>query len=237
MFKADSSQGNFSYVADEAAERVRMAYLNHGHFKAQVDAQRVPIAGRTAMYDVVVSVVEEGKQYRLGDLRIVDMKAFPEPQLRDLFPIQRGEIFSRQKVAKGLENLRKLYGSEGYINFTSLPNPVFDEALARVNLQVDTDEGRPFHWGNLHVEGMRAQDSEILLHTWEGLRGQVYGSDNHELDGFLRKFFYPVRRGTRLADCAIKKTDDVGGTVDIYLNLIWNPDITRRAADTDGLVR
>jgi outer membrane protein insertion porin family len=42
--------------------------------------------------------------------------------LRHLFPIKDGDIISREKIGKGLENLRKVYGQFGYINFTSVPD-------------------------------------------------------------------------------------------------------------------
>lgn len=232
---AGSSLSEPSGLADEAAERVRLAYQDDGYFKAEVDAKPVPVAGEAARFDVVVEVRVEGKQYRFGDLRFVHVKAFPEPQLRDLFSLQRDEVFSRQKIVKGLENLRRLYGSEGYMNFTAVPNIEFDEARARVNLQVDIDEDRPFHWGHLHVEGMREQDSDILLKAWEGLRAQTYSSDRRELDRFLRKFFQPLRKGTSLADCAIIETNDVAGTVDVYISLFWNPDIITQARKTTSL--
>ena len=145
---ANPSQWDPSGMADEAADLVRAAYQNHGYFKAQVDAKTVPVgAGIAATYDVVVQALEEGRRYRLGDLRVVDMKAFPESRLRDLFPIQRGVIFSRETIAGGLENLRRLYGSEGYVNFAAVPNTEFDETQASINLLVDIDEGASFPLG------------------------------------------------------------------------------------------
>ncbi len=44
-----------------------------------------------------------------------------------MFPIKDGDVFDRDKIAKGLDNLRKAYGQLGYINYTSVPEPTFDE--------------------------------------------------------------------------------------------------------------
>src|SRR5204863_204501 len=89
--------------------------------------------------------------------------------------------------ADGLENLRRLYGSQGYLNFTPVPNTRFNEDSETVDLEIDVDEGRQFRWGNLHVDGMRDLDREVLLRSWEGIRGQLYTSDNQELERFRRE--------------------------------------------------
>jgi outer membrane protein assembly factor BamA len=205
--EADSSPWDPSGLADEAAERVRAAYQNDGYFKVQVDARLVPVTRETAAkYDVLVQVSEEGKQYRLGNLYFLHMKAFPESQLRDLFPIERGEIFSREKIAKGLEKLRRVYGDNGYINYTGVPNTEFDETNNTIDLGVDVDEGHLFHWGSLHADGMRDQDREIVLNAWEGYRGQVYRSGDQELDRFVRKFFQPLRKGQTWPNAQSRKS-------------------------------
>jgi len=233
--EAASLQADFS---EEAAEQVRATYQNSGYFKAEVEAKAVPIGREAApRYDIVVQVLQTGKQYRLGDLQLIHRTAFPERRLRDLFPVQRGEIFNREKIARGLDNLRRLYGSKGYVNFTSVPDTKFDEQQAIVNLQVDIDEGRAFHWGKLHLDGMRNHDSTILLKAWDELQGQIYSSGNQDLERFFRRFFRPLRKDTSLDDCVITKVDDAGATVDVYLNLIWNPELIRHPAKTDRVAR
>lgn len=215
----------------EASERVRMAYQDEGYCKVQVEAKASPIdPNGLARWDILVRVLQPGQQYRLGQIGIIHATVFPEKRLRDMFPIQRGEIFSREKIAKGLQDLRRLYGSLAYLNFVYVPNTTFDEDSATANLEIDVDQGRQFRWGNLHADGMRDQDRAILLAAWEGWRGQVYRPDNRKLDEFLRKYFYPLRKGVRRTECSFKKVDGFDGTVDVYLTFVGNPDITTRRA-------
>ena len=69
--------------------------------------------------------------------------------LRDLFPIKDGDIFSREKVAAGLENLRKSYVDLGYLNFTDVPDTVSDDAMGMISLEINMDEGKQFHVSNI----------------------------------------------------------------------------------------
>ena len=171
-----------------------------------------------------------GQQYRLGQIGIIHATVFPEKRLRDMFPIQPRRNFQsgedRQRPAGPSTSLRFL----AYLNFVYVPNTTFDEDSATANLEIDVDEGRQFRWGNLHADGMRDQDRAILLAAWEGWRGQVYRPDNQKLDEFLRKYFYPLRKGVRRTECSFKKVDGFDGTVDVYLTFVWNPDIATRRA-------
>ena len=70
--------------------------------------------------------VEEGEQYRLGGITFKNNKAITNTKgLRGLFPIKDGDIFDRDKVAKGLENLRKAYANrlhQLYVRFRTPPD-------------------------------------------------------------------------------------------------------------------
>ena len=216
--------------ADEAAERVRAAYQDNGYFKVQVAGELMPATkSRTdRRVSIVVRVLDAGQQYRLRDLRWKSTSAFSEQQLLNLMPIHPGEIFSRSKIAKGLEEARKLYQSHGYMNFTSIPNAVIDEAARSIGLEIDVDEGSVFHWGDLHIEGMTEADKRELLRGWDGLRGQVYASNAHQaLDKFFATYFRPLRSGVTPSDYAKWKIDEAARTVDVYLSLMANPSLLK----------
>jgi outer membrane protein assembly factor BamA len=175
--ETSSISGDRTGVAEEASERVRAAYQNEGYFKAEVTAKAVPVAeDSTGRYDIAIKVLVEGKQYRLGDLRLIHMTAFSEPELRDVFLIQRGEIFSREKISKGLEELRRVYGREGYINFTAVPDTVFDENNDSINLEIDVDEGKQFRLRSVEVLGVDAETKARVLNDLAVKPGDVYNS-------------------------------------------------------------
>jgi len=113
---------------EEDTERVRAEFQNRGYFKAIVGDPKTEIrdTGRTGFripllmsgpgkaVDITMPI-EEGDQYRLGEITFKNNKAVPNTKaLRSLFAIRDGDIFSREKIAKGLENLRKAYTELGY---------------------------------------------------------------------------------------------------------------------------
>ena len=69
--------------------------------------------------------------------------------LRQAFAIEHDDVFDTEKIQRGLDELRKLYASQGYINFVPVPNTYPNDQTGTVTLRVDIDEGKRFRIGNL----------------------------------------------------------------------------------------
>ncbi|MBV9622574.1 MAG: outer membrane protein assembly factor BamA, partial [Acidobacteria bacterium] len=110
---------------EDDIELVREALQNRGYFKANVGQPQtkirdtghggfhVPLVqhGQGKAMDITVPI-EEGDEYRLGSITFKGNKAIANTTaLRSLFPIKDGEVFNRQKIAKGLDNLKNAYGT------------------------------------------------------------------------------------------------------------------------------
>src|SRR5260370_8154315 len=91
--------------------------------------------------------VEEGKLYHLRNMNFTGVKLFrtPEVLMKPLFGMTTGDIFSTDKLRKGIENMRKLYGKFGYIDF--VPEPDFhpaEDGSDQIDLTLTADEGKQF---------------------------------------------------------------------------------------------
>lgn len=216
---ANQSPDGVSRVADLAEERVRAAFQNEGYFKVKVSAAAELVISNTEnrQFDVVVKVLDYGQRYTLHEAHFINAKAFSEAELLKLIPVQPGEIFSRAKIATGLEALRQRYEGAGYINFTSIPNTEFDEAGASVRLNIDVDEGKLFRWGDLHITGLDARKTQKLADGWEDLAGKPYSPE--ALREFCAKFF-PAARGTDPAKYTRREANVRMGTVDVFIEFV-----------------
>jgi outer membrane protein insertion porin family len=175
---------------NEDVERVRAEYQNRGYFKVLVQDPKTEIhdTGHTGFHvpllqkglgksvDITMPI-EEGDRYKLGSITFKNNKAIhSEKALRSLFPIKDGEVFSREKIAKGLENLRKAYGEFGYINFTSVPDTKFDDEKKLVNLEIDVDEGKQFYVRRIEFEGNTTTRDKVIRREIALEEGQIYNS-------------------------------------------------------------
>ncbi len=165
-----------AWVAD-LAERVRDEWQRHGYYAARVNKiERNLLASFSGRALVSVTVdLQEGPQYRLGTLTFRNNKRFSSEQLRGIFPLRDGEIFATDKIRQGLENLRTLYGTVGYINMTAVPNEYIDRLNNRISLDVDLDEGSEYRVGKVRILGLPNGVDEKSSVEQLGLKsGDVY---------------------------------------------------------------
>ena len=197
-----------TYFEEEIGERIRGALRDLGYFKAVVDEPKFSFPAQEEERRAYITVkAEPGAQYRLGEIRFERATIFPAPQLRDLFSMRRGDVFDITKVSRGLDELRKLYGTRGYINCVVNPVPRMDESLRTIDLVMDVDEGKPFAFGKLYLEGVEPHPGagKELVNSWKTLEGKRYNP--LELQHWLlaNHFDWKV---SALASDSIKTTED-----------------------------
>jgi len=219
---------------EEDTERVRAEFQNRGYFKVLVDEPKTEIhdTGHTGFHipglqpglgksvDITMPI-EEGDRYRLGTITFKNNKAIQsQAALRSLFPMKDGEIFSREKVAKGLENLRKAYGGEGYINFTSVPDTKFDDEKKTVDLTVDVDEGKQFYVRRIEFQGNTTTRDKVIRREIALEEGQIYNSRYWELSLLrLNQLGYFDQLKPDDPNTTERHLDEKAGTVDLTLKV------------------
>src|SRR6202041_1853707 len=180
---------------EEDTERVRAEYQNRGYFKAGVSDPKtqihdtghkgfhIPIlqSGPGKAVDITMPI-EEGDKYRLGKITFKNNKAISNTAaLRSLFPLKDGDVFSREKIAKGIEALRKAYGEYGYINYTAVPSTTFDDEKKTANLEIDIDEGKQFYVRRIEFTGNTTTRDKVIRRELALEEGSVYNSRLWEL--------------------------------------------------------
>jgi len=219
---------------EEDTERVRAEYQNRGYFKANVSDPKTQIhdtghkgfhiplfqAGPGKAVDISMPI-EEGDQYRLGTITFKNNKALSNSTaLRTLFPLKDGDIFSREKIAKGLENLRKAYGQYGYINFTSVPNTTFDDEKHIANLEIDVDEGKQFYVRRIEFQGNTTTRDKVIRRELLLEEGGIYNSRMWELSlQRLNQLSYFDQLKPDDPNVTDKKLDEKNGQVDLTLKV------------------
>ncbi|HLK69714.1 MAG TPA: outer membrane protein assembly factor BamA [Bryobacteraceae bacterium] len=162
---------------EEDKERIRQAYQDKGYFNATVldeTVNIVPRGGRgwrlplikmnnPGIYADITIPVQEGRLYHLNEAKFQGVKLFREPTvLLNLFGMHQGDVFSTDKLRKGIENLRKLYGQFGYIDF--VPEPSFDVIpnTDKIDLTITADEGRQFFIRRIDFSGNTTTRDKVI---------------------------------------------------------------------------
>ena len=116
---------------------------------------------------VTVPIVE-GKIYRIGEMKIEGNSIFSEEQIRSVIGLNKGDMANAEKISKGLfENLKKIYGSQGFIEYTAEPVPTFKDNAQTpnegvVDFTITIVEGKQFTLRRLEFSGNTFTRDSVL---------------------------------------------------------------------------
>ena len=156
-FQADSD-----WLAELAEVPVRNAWQEHGYFTVLPTAESQVLSRDSTTLHVSVTVhVKEGLQYRLSEVRFQSTQdprpgsdLFPLGELRQQIPLRDGDLFNAERVREGLEALQRLYGSKGYVDFTSEPRTDVDNEHQTISLTIVLSEEKQYRVGSVEVLGL-----------------------------------------------------------------------------------
>ncbi len=162
---------------EEDKDRLRQAYQDAGYFQATVledsvrivpkggHGWRLPLVKTNAqgIYADISLPVQEGRLYHLHKADFQGVKLFREPTvLLNLFGMKPGDVFSTDRLRKGIENMRKLYGQFGYIDFVPEPNFYPIPNTDQIDLTITADEGRQFFIRRIDFSGNTTTRDKVI---------------------------------------------------------------------------
>ena len=230
IFEDLFSQTYDSSKLEEDTERVRQAYRDKGYANAAVEQPKTEIRDegglnwftfrpRTGKRIDIQMTIEEGERYHLGEISFTGNKEITNLKaLRATFPIKDGDWFSATLIAKGLDNLKKAYGSLGYINFGAIPKLSYNEAKKTVSMKIDIDEGKQFFVSRIEFQGNTITRDRVIRRELLLDEGSVYNSQLWEYS-LLRlnqlEYFEPLR----VDQDSEAHQDPDNGTVELLLKV------------------
>jgi outer membrane protein insertion porin family len=215
-------------------DRLRvLTYVDNGYLQARFGEPRVEQVGKVGNWvpllghkgeglKIIIPVIE-GRQYRAGEVKVQDNKEFTEEQIKSVLNLKTGDIVKGYSIVnKGIENLKKLYGSRGYIQFNADFQPDFkddpqDPTKGTADITFAVEEGKQYTLHRLEFIGNTFTRDNVLRREVLLNEGERY---NKEL------FDYSILRLNQLGyfdqvkeEDATINTNEKDGLVDITLKV------------------
>jgi beta-lactamase regulating signal transducer with metallopeptidase domain len=149
-----------------------------------------------------------GQQYRIGGIKVTGAEAVNETQIVLALGLVPGQVYNEDRLRKGFDDLKKIYGSRGYVNFVPIPAFDFDEQQKVVNLTINIDEDRQFIVNRINFTGNTTTRDEVIRREIIVKEGQVFNSS--------------------LWDLSLSRLNQLG-----YLDEIKNEDVEIRPSPTE----
>src|SRR6266498_884605 len=161
-------------------------YKEHGYLQVQVgepvtrifEGSRglIPMFRKTKQQFFVELPIDAGDQYRLGDLTIKGSTIFKSDALAKAFGMQKGDVVNFKKVKDALEQIKKLYGNYGYINWSYLPDQKFDEQNKTMSLTLTFNEDNQFFVNRIDFVGNTKTRDKVIRREFVLEEEKVFSS-------------------------------------------------------------
>ncbi len=168
-----------SQLVLEAHKNFIPVFLERGYLKAAIADPRPVVVEKTSeetSVDVTFPVAP-GLMYTLTGIELSgNTDAFKAEQLHSLIHLQTGKPANAVQADRDAEDLKKLYGTRGYMGVQIHPVPEMNDADSTVKYVVQIHEGSIYKMGDLEVRGLDSKATESTSSAWRLLPGQTYDS-------------------------------------------------------------
>jgi outer membrane protein insertion porin family len=186
-------------LADDMT-RIRIFYADHGYIRANIldpvvevkptmISRTLPLIKPPFPFGVplpfskkkvnryyITLKLEENDQYKIGDVKVTGAKELNEAIIRLLLGLIPGQVYNETALRNGFDNLKKLYGQRGYVNFSAVPVQDLDEEKKLVNLTVNVEEDRRFTVNRIAFSGNTTTRDKVIRREVLLDEGQIFNS-------------------------------------------------------------
>ena len=151
-------------------ERLKSYYLDNGYINFSVDSTQVSLTPDRLNVYITINITE-GHKYTIDGIKLAG-ELILEPE--ELFPsvnIQKGEIFSRQKLTQTTEQLSERLGDNGYASANVNAVPDVDDDAKEVDVTFFIEPGQRIYVRRIIFKGNTRTDDEVLRREMRQLEG------------------------------------------------------------------
>jgi outer membrane protein insertion porin family len=111
---------------EDDADSILVLYRNRGYINARVGQPELreleDSEDKKTRWVQLRIPIEEGRRYKLGDLKFDGNTRVTPEAFASLFKIKSGDVYSDKVIRDGFDKARELYGAGGYYEFTAYPD-------------------------------------------------------------------------------------------------------------------
>lgn len=176
------------YTEDNFRQVLRLAirplYENRGRVRVSFPAIRTePVKDVQGVH--VFVTVDEGESYELGKVAIDGQPPVPVETLMKAGDFKSGDVANLERVAQGLERIRKAVARAGYIDAKVSSERKINDEKKTVDVAVQVDPGPLYSMGKVNFVGLDLEGEAAMQKMWGVKFGKPFNPEYP--DQFLKR--------------------------------------------------
>lgn len=172
----------------------------------------------------IIIPITEGKVYRVGEVKVEGNSIFSEQQILAGVGLKKGEVVDGKRLQESVyEDLKKAYGSQGFVNYDAEFEPEFKDNPTNANegivdITIRIEEGKQFSLRRLEFTGNTFTRDKVMRREFLMNEGDIYNQQYLEISVARlnqTQYFDPIDKEQ---DVEIR-TDEEKGDVDLIVKV------------------
>ncbi|MBC7901483.1 MAG: outer membrane protein assembly factor BamA [Saprospiraceae bacterium] len=172
----------------------------------------------------IIVPVTEGRVFRVGELKVEGNSIFSEQQILAYVGLKTGEVANGKRLQDAVyEDMKKVYGSQGFVLFSAEYEPEFKDNPANpnegiVDIKIVIDEGKQFTLRRLEFTGNTFTRDRVMRREFLINEGDIYNQNYLDISVARlnqTQYFDPIDKDQ---DVEIR-TDEEQGDVDLIVKI------------------
>jgi outer membrane protein insertion porin family len=161
---------------DEDLAKVRDYYRERGFLDVEIDLAKVTFSYPSASKMTITIPVKEGRQYRIGEVKVTGVKLFPVELVRRIARVETGDVYAPGKLGEEQERVQEFYGQFGYLetNVRVIRRP--NVTTGAIDLEFVVDESERYYVESVEIDGNTKTKSIVVLREVLLAPGDVFDS-------------------------------------------------------------
>ncbi|HPJ72310.1 MAG TPA: POTRA domain-containing protein, partial [bacterium] len=171
MFKGTDKYHKDKLLYD-LEENVKSLYQEHGYLDMKYGQPEVeivegprgfmPLLRKTKKQFFITIPVDEGAQYRINSLDFDGNTLFTDEQLMPLIGLKKGDVANYKAVKQGMDNIKKIHGMQGYIDFDIQPRLKTDQPNRLADITFTVEQGKQYRVNKIEFFGNTRTRDKVL---------------------------------------------------------------------------
>ncbi len=185
MFKGTDKYHKEKLLAD-IEMNLKKFFYSHGYMQVQFGEPitrifegprgHIPFFRKTKQQFFIEIPVEAGDQYRISKLELKNCGILDCSKLVTTFGLKEGDVVNYKRINETLEEIKKLYGNLGYINFSHIPEHDLDPEKKTMEIVFDFQPDKQFFVNRINFLGNTKTRDKVIRREFLLEEGKIFSS-------------------------------------------------------------